>query len=39
MGEETIFALVDGDAEPVAAANLGFDFEEKLATDGEEAIR
>lgn len=35
MGEETVFALVDGYAEPVTAANFRLDFEEQLAADSE----
>jgi hypothetical protein len=37
VGQEAVFALIDGDAEPVAAADGGLDFEQKLAAYGEEA--
>jgi hypothetical protein len=36
VGEEAVFALVDGDAEPVAGANLGLDLQQQLPADGEE---
>ena len=37
MREEAVFALVDGDAEPVAAADGRLDLQQQLAADGEEA--
>src|SRR5580700_1641076 len=37
MSEEAVFALVDGDAEPVAAADFRLDLEKEFATNGKEA--
>src|SRR5215472_7669907 len=37
MREEAVFALADGNAEPVAGADGGLDLEQQLAADREEA--